>query len=148
MVGAGGMRRSDAGHNANYLRKSANAVTVRAMLADRANSPNNRRPTALLAIAAILFQALLFGWHHHELLFAARLSHAVASAPDGAASPPGEDADGCEICQTLHHQSAATPEALFAPALPPLSAAPAPHEAEFTVGALALAFRARAPPLC
>jgi hypothetical protein len=118
------------------------------MPAPSASDPRNRRLTALLGVAAILFQAALFGWHHHDLQFAGRLAHAVASAPSGAPSPPDVDADGCEICQSLHHQSASTPEALFAPAPPPLAASPAPHDAEFIAGALALAFRARAPPLC
>ncbi|HEY1796951.1 MAG TPA: hypothetical protein VGG57_12620 [Stellaceae bacterium] len=109
----------------------------------------NRRLTALIGVAAILFQAVLFGWHYHDLAFAGRLAHTVASMPHGVTpTPPGADADGCEICQTLHHQGAATPEALFAPAPPPLAASPEPHDADFTAGALALAFRARAPPLC
>jgi hypothetical protein len=119
------------------------------MLAPRANFAIGRRLTALIGVAAILFQAILFGWHHHDLQFAARLAHAVASAPSGASpSPPDADADGCEICQTLHHQSAAPPEALFAPAPPPLAASPEPHDADFDTGTIALAFRARAPPLC
>lgn len=114
-----------------------------------ARSGRRHRLPALLGIAALLFQATLFGWHHHDLVFAGRLAHAVASAPNGASpTPPDADTDGCEICQTLHHQSAATPEALFAPAPPPFAASPEPHEAELIAGILALAFRARAPPLC
>jgi hypothetical protein len=119
------------------------------MLAPRANSPIDRRLTALIGVAAILFQAILFGWHHHDLQFADRLTHAATIVANGAASsPPDADADGCEICQTLHHQSAATPESLFAAAPPPLAVSPEPHDAEFIADAVALAFRARAPPLC
>jgi hypothetical protein len=118
------------------------------MPAPRVIDVRTRRLPALIGVAAILFQAILFGWHHHDLQFAGRLPHPVASAPSGAASPPDADADGCEICQTLHHQSAATPEALFAPAPPPLAASPEPHDADFIQAAVALAFRARAPPLC
>lgn len=119
------------------------------MPAPHASDARNRRLTALIGVAAILFQAILFGWHHHDLAFSGRLTHAVASAPIGASpSPPDTDADGCEICQTLHHQSAATPEALFAPAPPPLAALPDPYGAEFIAAALAPAFRARAPPFC
>jgi hypothetical protein len=118
------------------------------MPARYASHAPDRRLTALIGVAAILFQAILFGWHHHDIQFAGRLPHAVVSAPDGTASPPDTDADGCEICQTLHHQSAATPEALFAPAPPPLAGSPEPHNAEFTAAAVAPAFRARAPPLC
>ena len=101
-----------------------------------------------LGLFAVLFQAILFGWHHHDLVFAGRLTHAVVSIPEGNASPPDADSDGCEICQTLHHQSATTPESLFAPAPPPLAASPEPLDVEFIPAAVALAFRARAPPLC
>ncbi len=124
------------------------AATVRPCSPSPAIRSGQRR-VALLAVAAILFQAILFGWHHHDFQVAGRLAHAVASAPSGASpSPPDADGDGCEICQTLHHQSAATPESLFAPAPPPLAVSPEPHDAEFIARALALAFRARAPPLC
>ena len=113
----------------------------------RAHSAITRRLSALIGVAAILFQAILFGWHHHDLVFDGRLPHAVASAPDGPPqSSPDVDADGCEICQTLHHQSAVSPEALFAPAPPPLAASPEPLDAGIIAGAAALAFRARAPP--
>lgn len=114
----------------------------------RARSAIRHRLPALAGVAAVLVQAILFGWHHHELAFAGRLAHAVVGVPHGTSSPPDVDADGCEICQTLHHQSTATPEALFAPASPPLAAGPAPHDADFIAGTLALAFRARGPPLC
>jgi hypothetical protein len=104
---------------------------------------------ALLGAAAILFQAILFGWHHHDLRFPDGCAHPVAFAAAGQnTSSPDADADGCEICQTLHHQSAATPESLFAPAPPPLAASPAPHDSDFAAAAAALAFRARAPPRC
>jgi hypothetical protein len=112
----------------------------------RAHSATRPRLPALIGVAAMLFQAILFGWHHHDLAFAGRLAHAVASAPHGSSSPPDIDADGCEICQALHHQTAATPEELFAAAPPPLTDSAQPHDAKFTVGALALAFRSRAPP--
>jgi hypothetical protein len=102
---------------------------------------------ARIGVFAILFQAILFGWHHHDLEFAGRLPHPVASAPSGASpSAPDADGDGCEICQTLHHQSTATPGSLFAPAPPPLAAPPESSAAAFVTGTLALAFRARAPP--
>ena len=111
-------------------------------------APAGRLLGAALGLFAVLFQAILFGWHHHDLEFAGRLARAVLSAASSAAtSSPAADNDGCEICQTLHHQSAATPESLFAPAPPPLAALPPPHDAAFTTGVLALAFRARAPPL-
>lgn len=119
------------------------------MLAWSANFAVGRRPTALIGIAAILFQAMLFGWHHHDFARTGRLPHPVASADHTGSAPPSDiDGDGCEICQTLHHQAAATPEALFAPVPPPLVPSPAPHDAAFAAGALARAFRARAPPFC
>jgi hypothetical protein len=98
-----------------------------------------------LGVFAILFQAILFGWHHHDLVLTGRLPAAVVENP-GATPQALDDADGCEICQVLHHLFAA-PEELAAP-LPP-HAAPANRIAGEPAPAArspVLAFRARAPP--
>lgn len=80
-------------------------------------------PAALLGVFAILFQALLFGWHHHDLAFAARGAPLALSAPaSGGAGSPADDADECEICSVIHHQAAA-PLAFMALSPPPVAAA-------------------------
>jgi hypothetical protein len=105
-----------------------------------------QRLAARLGLFAVLFQAFLFGWHHHDLIVAGRLSAPVIEKP--AATPQViDDEDGCEICQVLHHLTAAPVD--FAGAPPPLAlaAAPAVTETAFATGAPALSFHARAPPL-
>jgi hypothetical protein len=102
-------------------------------------------PVALIAVFAILFQAILFGWHHHELALTGHLPSAVIENHAGAPLA-ADDEDGCEICQVLHHLFAA-PADVIAPRSPDATTAdriasvPAP-----AARSPALAFRARAPP--
>ncbi len=104
-----------------------------------------RGPALWLGLVSILLQATLFGWHHHDLVFAGRLSTPIVA--NAAASPQAaDDEDACEICQVLHHLTAAPVD--FAPAPPPpLVAATSPIGGVVFVAANpVLAFRARAPP--
>jgi hypothetical protein len=105
-----------------------------------------QRRIALLGVATMLFQAILFGWHHHELTVAAqRQPTAVHNAVRPLAPVPVEDL--CEICIALHHQSAA-PLAFVAPATPAsIESAIKPPAAVFPKRAGKSGFRARAPPL-
>jgi|SRR5580658_9496456 hypothetical protein len=111
----------------------------------RTRSPMHSLATRL-GVFAVLFQAILFGWHHHDLDFAGRLPVPVAENP-AAAPQIADDEDGCEICQVLHHLTAATVE--FAAAPPPLALciAQIAGNADRIPLTPALAFRARAPPL-
>jgi hypothetical protein len=105
-----------------------------------------RRLAARLGLFAVLFQAVLFGWHHHELNFAGRLPAPIVENP--AASPQvADDEDGCEICQVLHHLSAAPIDLVAAP--PPLAVAVSSLAGSnaFVARGFARAFHARAPPL-
>jgi hypothetical protein len=103
------------------------------------------RIAARLGLFAILFQAILFGWHHHDLVFGSQQQHAVIHNST-AATHPVDDEDGCEICQVLHHQTAASSNATVTP-LPGLTVSPSiAADPAFVAHALALAFRARAPP--
>jgi hypothetical protein len=98
-----------------------------------------------LALFAVLFQAILFGWHHQDLIIASHLPTPVIEKP-AAAPQVVDDEDGCEICQVLHHLTAAPVNidgALPPPAVGPVSIA---GEAILLALTLALAFRARAPP--
>ena len=107
---------------------------------------NARRLAARAGLFAVLFQAILFGWHHHDLVFAGRLTAPAVANPT---APPqaADDEDCCEICQVLHHLTAAPVDAAGAP--PPLSVAATatPGETAFAVRTRALSFRAVAPPL-
>lgn len=105
-----------------------------------------RWSAARLGLFAVLFQAILFGWHHHDLVFAGRHGAPVAANPT---APPqaADDEDGCEICQVLHHLTAAPIDLAAAPSALALAAPCATGEADIVAGAPALAFRARAPPL-
>jgi hypothetical protein len=102
---------------------------------------------ARLGLFAILFQAILFGWHHHDLVFAGSQHLPPVIGNQSTATQPVDDEDGCEICQVIHHQTAATGNGIIAP-LPGLTASPSiAADPVFVVRSLALAFRARAPPL-
>jgi hypothetical protein len=102
---------------------------------------------ALLGIFAIFFQAIMFGWHHHDLVFAEGGAALALSAPtSGSTNSPAADADECEICIALHHQAAA-PMAFMVAAVPGLAAAPRTQEDRaFFVLADYRAFDSRAPP--
>jgi hypothetical protein len=85
-------------------------------------APSLKR-AALLGVFAILFQALVFGWHHHDLTLAARGASPALSAPaSGSTGSPTADADECEICIVIHHQ-AASPLAFIIALAPPVAAA-------------------------
>ncbi len=104
-----------------------------------------RWSAARLGLFAVLFQALLFGWHHHDLAFAGRLVTPVVANP---AAPPQavDDEDGCEICQVLHHLTAAPPDLVAASTPRPIAAAAIACDPAFCARAPALLFYARAPP--
>ena len=105
-----------------------------------------RALAARLGLFAVLFQAILFGWHHHDLIVAGRLPVPVIENP--AASPQiADDEDGCEICQVLHHMTAAPVDIAGAPPSLAIAAVSASGDITFAVRTPALAFRARAPPL-
>jgi len=107
-----------------------------------------RRAYALVGTFAILFQAVLFAWHHHPAFFHARSagSAPTLAAPTSPVMPALADHD-CEICFALSHHGA-VPVDLFV-ANPPVHApltrsrlaavdtSPAPY----------ILFRSRAPPL-
>lgn len=104
------------------------------------------RLAAKLGLFALLFQAILFGWHHHGLPFVGRLAVPVLQNPT-AAPQLADNEDSCEICQVLHHLTAAPVYVVIAP-LPLLAAsASIAVEPSFFAHTFALAFRARAPPL-
>ena len=107
-----------------------------------------RRAYALVGTLAILFQAVLFAWHHHPAPFHARSAGAAATlaAPTSPAMPALADHD-CEICFALSHHGA-VPVDLFL-ANPPLHA-PLPQSRLAAVDASPtpyILFRSRAPPL-
>jgi len=99
-----------------------------------------------LGLFAVLFQAILFGWHHHDLNFAGQLPAPIVEKP-AVAPQVADDADGCEICQVLHHLTAAPVDIVTA--RPPLALAGCSFagDAAFAGSGPSLAFRARAPPL-
>src|SRR5580658_7421028 len=111
----------------------------------RTRSPMHSLATRL-GVFAVLFQAILFGWHHHDLDFAGRLPVPVAENP-AAAPQIADDEDGCEICQVLHHLTAATVDIAGTPPSLAIAAVSASGDITFAVRTPALAFRARAPPL-
>ncbi|MBV9826670.1 MAG: hypothetical protein JO001_13510 [Alphaproteobacteria bacterium] len=77
-----------------------------------------RSRIASLGVFAVLFQALLFGWHHHPANFSSHGPLALAApAADQPLAPITAD-DDCDICAALHHHSAA-PLAFFGLVPPP-----------------------------
>src|SRR5262249_39018910 len=105
-----------------------------------------RQLAALTGAFAILVQAVMFAWHHHELPpFALRGAPAVAVAATGPEMPAAADRD-CPICFAIAHNGAA-PAALFA--LSPLrgrTLQPRPPATSENLCAPYFLFRSRAPP--
>ena len=115
-------------------------------MSERRQGITARRRVALVGIAAILFQALLFGWHHHALALPGSSGPiaSIHSADEPLAPATAEDL--CEICVVLHQQTAA-PLAFFLTRSPSAtSAASGSIGPVFICGAVARGFDARAPP--
>ena len=74
-----------------------------------------RRRVALLGCLAILLQAILFGWHHHELALPSHGAPPAAYAEGGTPLSPATAEDDCDICQALHHLRAAPGEVALLP---------------------------------
>jgi hypothetical protein len=112
----------------------------------RRNGIAMRSTAVCLGLFAVLFQAVLFGWHHHDLVLAGRLTAPVVANPT---APPQavDDEDGCEICQVLHHLTAAPVDLAGAPSPLAIAVVAIVGDAAFCADAPALAFHARAPPL-
>jgi hypothetical protein len=107
-----------------------------------------QRPGIVLAVFAVLFQAILFGWHHHELYVPTRDMPPVVVHHDGGRSAPSaDDDDACDICTALHHQSASPVEIVALPPYRPPVSAPAPAEGGLVGLSYPAAFQSRAPPL-
>lgn len=107
--------------------------------------PVMRRATAIIASLAVLFQALVFAWHQHELPFASRGGPVLAHAAAGSGMPASADRD-CPICFAIAHHGA-VPVAFYMPSLPDERALQQ-HPAA-TLGNLRtpyFLFRSRAPP--
>jgi hypothetical protein len=104
------------------------------------------RRVALIGVAAILFQAFLFGWHHHAVALP-QSSGPLASVYSATQPPePATAEELCEICTVLHQQSAA-PLAFITPPKPSAITAPADLPASvFYDQARTRGFDARAPP--
>jgi hypothetical protein len=99
-----------------------------------------------LGLFAILFQAMLFAWHHHPLVLSGSLPAPVIANGAGP-TQPADDEDGCEICSVLLHLTGAPVDFMVAPPPPPIAAAIVSGETAMVAEGPALAFQARAPPL-
>jgi hypothetical protein len=113
---------------------------------NRAFNRASRRRVAVLGVVAILFQAILFGWHHHPLVMASHGVQPVAHGQGSVPLSPTTAEDDCDICQALHHLSAAPAE--FAAVAPPAARASVLSLPGCVLAgrASARAFQARAPP--
>lgn len=96
---------------------------------------------------AVLFQAILFGWHHHDLHFSGRPAQPVAAQAGGDRSTPDADADGCDICAALHHQSAGPGEFIALPSYGLVGSTVLSADRDIVGLSYPAAFRSRAPPL-
>ena len=105
-----------------------------------------RRRVALIGVAAILFQAFLFGWHHHAV--ALPQSSGPTASLHGATQPPvpGTAQELCEICAVLHQQSVA-PLAFVTPPVPCCTGVATRRSEADPIGRTdERIFQARAPP--
>lgn len=77
-----------------------------------------RRAGALAGVLAILFQAVLFAWHHHAPPFHPRAASTVTilATPTSPVVPAVDEHD-CQICFTLSHNGT-VPVEFFAPSPP------------------------------
>ena len=115
-------------------------------LCQRRERTTVRRRVALVGIAAILVQALLFGWHHHDVAVPGSSGPIVSSQSSSEPLTPATAEDLCQICVALHQQNAA-PIAFFLPPLPsPTAAANDPTVPLLVARADNRGFNARAPP--
>ena len=106
----------------------------------------SQRRVALLGVFTILFQALLFGWHHHPLSLSAHNAQPIIGLAKATPLSPATAEDGCEICAALHHLSAAPSE--FFAAILPGAATPVPPLPSLVLPAASHRLAcARAPPV-
>jgi hypothetical protein len=105
-----------------------------------------RRRVALIGIAAILLQALLFGWHHHAVALPGDSGPIASIHSTDQPLAPATAEDLCEICVVLHQQTAAPLDFVLAPS--PLSTSTTSRSILAVVigRAIARGFDARAPP--
>jgi hypothetical protein len=106
-----------------------------------------RRAYALIGTFAILFQAVLFAWHHHPASFHVRSAGALPTlaAPTSPVMPALADHD-CEICFALSHHGA-VPVDLFVANRPVHAPLPRSRLAAVdTSPAPYILFRSSAPP--
>jgi len=105
-----------------------------------------RRRVAFLGVVAILFQAILFGWHHHPLVLASQVAQPAAHGAGDAPLSPATADDDCDICQALHNLSGSPVE--FTALAPPTAPALVLYLPDLAVAGrgFAPAFQARAPP--
>lgn len=106
-----------------------------------------RRGTACLGVFAIIFQAILYGWHSHPLPVPSRSAPTALSASVGPGhGDPDLADDDCQICFAIGHHNA-TPIDLLPPLPPRDVALPAVRveQSLVSVGRF-LHFRSRAPP--
>lgn len=105
-----------------------------------------RRRVTLAGILAVLFQAILFGWHHHALPLSSRGAQPVIHRSTAAPLFPASDEDHCDICQALHHLTAA-PADIVAALPPPAAGATVRHPDPVRADRdRRRVFEARAPP--
>ena len=111
---------------------------------DRVGTP--RRITAALSSFIILFQAIVFAWHHHALPFSSGRTSTIAIAAAPGPVPPALADEDCQICFAISHHGAIPVDLITAElsgGLPLPHASPA---AVFIVVARYLLFHSRAPP--
>jgi hypothetical protein len=117
------------------------------MSASRQRTGFKARPrVALIGVAAILLQALLFGWHHHGLRIALSSESVASVYNDLQKIPAAVTEDSCEICAVLHHQSSSPLAFAMLLASPAMGSAIGLPARVFLDWADARGFHARAPP--
>jgi hypothetical protein len=105
-----------------------------------------RSTTAVLGVIAILFQAMLFAWHHHALPYSSHSAPWIAALAGGGPEMPTAADHDCEICFALAHHGA-VPVDLFPAALPQQTSLQQIRAATVVISVAAyLLFQSRAPP--
>src|SRR6516162_8241113 len=112
----------------------------------KSKSATPRRKAAFLGIFALLFQAALFGWHHHPFPLSSRGAPPVLAAGLGGHQTPLLMDDDCQLCFALSHHIASRVDFVPAPASAPVRLYLPAADAVWVPARFYVLFRSRAPP--
>jgi hypothetical protein len=104
-------RRGRADAQGEYRNGVSSSFSARGQIGKTSRA--SRLTSAVLGITAILFQAMMFAWHHHAPPFSSHGAPRIAALAAGGPEMPAAADRDCQICFALAHHGA-VPVHLFA----------------------------------